>query len=115
MGKPNFKQIGLKLAVLSHKNLYLATNWPLSQNALFAKLAPRKTYLLLGFERYSHAVFCMWYTRGGGSYSTNEFLRYIPEVAQGGAKWLLHAKATLSSFQHYIYIYTCLTATLLVM
>ena len=38
-GKPNFKQIGLlKLAILSHKNLYLATSW---------KLAPRKTYLFL--------------------------------------------------------------------
>ena len=95
MGKPIFRPIGLKMIILSHKNLCLATNWPLSQNANIAKWASRKTYLLLGFKRYSHAVFCMWYTRRGGIYSTNEFLRYVPEIAQGGQMWLVCHKSHL--------------------
>ena len=89
MGKPIFRPIGLKMAILSHKNLYFGHFLAISQNVNIAKWALRKSYLLLGFKRYSHAVFCMLYTRRGGIYSTNEFLRFVPEVAQGGSKWLV--------------------------
>ncbi len=81
-------QSDLKWPFYPIKTSILATNWPLSQNVHSAKLAPWKTYLLLGFLRYSHADFCMWCTRLGGIYCSDSFLRYASKVAQGGKKWL---------------------------
>ena len=52
MGKPIFRPIGHKMAILSNKNLYFGHFWPLSQNVHIPKRAPRKSYLLLRFNRY---------------------------------------------------------------
>ena len=102
MGKPIFRPIGLKIAILSHKNLYFGHFWPLSQNAHIAKRAPRKSYLLLGFKRYSHAVFSKWHTSPVGISCRS---RIFELGLRGGYRWLKVAlppvKPLLATLSHF--------------